>query len=99
MIGGVLRVQGGAAGADQLVRQELQPQRTHVLALHVGLMDTDMTAGLDLPKSSPNGALYAHFSSKDELVATAIADQLARQRATLRAVATDRDGVEAFVRF
>ena len=46
-----------------------------------------------------NGALYAHFSSKDELVATAIADQLARQRATLRAVATDRDGVEAFVRF
>ena len=46
-----------------------------------------------------NGAFYAHFSSKDELVATAIADQLARQRATLRAVATDRDGVEAFVRF
>ena len=37
-----------------------------------------------------NGAFYAHFSSKDELVATAIADQLARQRTTLRAVATDR---------
>ena len=46
-----------------------------------------------------NGAFYTHFSSKDELVTTAIADQLARQRATLRAVATDRDGVEAFVRF
>ena len=36
------------------LRQELQPQHTHVLALHVGLMDTDMTAGLDLPKSSPD---------------------------------------------
>ena len=46
-----------------------------------------------------NGAFYAHFSSKDELVATTIADQLAQQRATLRAVAVDRDGVEAFVRF
>jgi hypothetical protein len=25
----------------------------HVLALHVGLMDTDMTAGLEIPKASP----------------------------------------------
>ena len=45
-----------------------------------------------------NGAFYAHFSSKDELIASAIADQLAQQRATLRSVADDRDGVEAFVR-
>lgn len=36
------------------MRQELQGQHTLVLALHVGLMDTDMTAGLDLPKSSPD---------------------------------------------
>ena len=46
-----------------------------------------------------NGAFYAHFSSKDELVATTIADQLELQRATLQAVAVDRKGVEAFVRF
>jgi NAD(P)-dependent dehydrogenase (short-subunit alcohol dehydrogenase family) len=36
------------------LRQELLGQRTHVLALHVGLMDTDMTAGIDAPKSSPD---------------------------------------------
>ncbi|MFM2072724.1 MAG: HTH-type transcriptional regulator TtgR [Actinomycetota bacterium] len=45
-----------------------------------------------------NGAFYAHFSSKDELVATTIAHQLELQRATLQAVAVDRKGVEAFVR-
>jgi NAD(P)-dependent dehydrogenase (short-subunit alcohol dehydrogenase family) len=35
------------------LRQELLAQHTHVLALHVGYMDTDMTAGIDAPKSSP----------------------------------------------
>jgi TetR/AcrR family transcriptional repressor of nem operon len=45
-----------------------------------------------------NGAFYAHFASKDDLVAATIADQLDRQRATLQSVAVDRDGVEAFVR-
>jgi NAD(P)-dependent dehydrogenase (short-subunit alcohol dehydrogenase family) len=36
------------------LRLELLPQSTHVMALHVGLMDTDMTAGMDAPKSSPD---------------------------------------------
>jgi AcrR family transcriptional regulator len=45
-----------------------------------------------------NGAFYAHFSSKDELVAATIAEQLERQRATLQAVAVDRQGVASFVR-
>lgn len=46
-----------------------------------------------------NGAFYAHFESKDELVAATIADQLASQRTTLQSVATDRAGVAAFVRY
>ncbi|MEZ5226740.1 MAG: hypothetical protein R2710_08685 [Acidimicrobiales bacterium] len=33
--------------------QDLFAQGTHVMALHVGLMDTDMTAGMNAPKSSP----------------------------------------------
>jgi NAD(P)-dependent dehydrogenase (short-subunit alcohol dehydrogenase family) len=36
------------------IRQELHAQHTQVLALHVGFMDTDMTAGLDVAKSSPD---------------------------------------------
>jgi TetR/AcrR family transcriptional repressor of nem operon len=45
-----------------------------------------------------NGAFYAHFASKEDLVATAVADQLREQRASFRAQAPDRAGVEQFVR-
>lgn len=36
------------------IRQELQSQNTHVMALHVGLMETDMAARLRGSKSSPD---------------------------------------------
>jgi TetR/AcrR family transcriptional regulator, transcriptional repressor for nem operon len=45
-----------------------------------------------------NGAFYAHFASKDDLVATAVADQLRQQRERYRAQASDREGVEQLVR-
>jgi AcrR family transcriptional regulator len=45
-----------------------------------------------------NGAFYAHFASKEDLVATAVADQLRKQRASVSAQAPDRAGVEQYVR-
>ena len=45
-----------------------------------------------------NGAFYSHFASKEDLVATAVADQLREQRASLRTRAPGRAGVEQFVR-
>jgi NAD(P)-dependent dehydrogenase (short-subunit alcohol dehydrogenase family) len=36
------------------LRLDLLAQRTQVVAVHVGYMDTDMTAALDVPKSSPD---------------------------------------------
>jgi TetR/AcrR family transcriptional regulator, transcriptional repressor for nem operon len=45
-----------------------------------------------------NGAFYAHFASKEELVATAVADQLREQRESLSAVAPGRAGIEQYVR-
>ena len=45
-----------------------------------------------------NGAFYAHFASKDDLVANAVSDQLREQRESLSAVAPGRAGVEQFVR-
>ena len=45
-----------------------------------------------------NGAFYAHFASKEDLVATAVADQLRNQRASVSAQAPDRAGVEQYVR-
>jgi len=45
-----------------------------------------------------NGAFYAHFASKEELVATAVTDQLRNQRANLSVLAPGRAGVEQYVR-
>ena len=45
-----------------------------------------------------NGAFYAHFASKDDLVATAVADQLRQQRTSVGAAAPGRSGLEQFVR-
>jgi TetR/AcrR family transcriptional regulator, transcriptional repressor for nem operon len=45
-----------------------------------------------------NGAFYAHFESKEDLVATAVADQLREQRERLTAVTPDHAGIEQIVR-
>ena len=45
-----------------------------------------------------NGAFYAHFTSKEDLVANVLADQLRTQRHSFDAQPSDRAGLEAFVR-
>ena len=45
-----------------------------------------------------NGAFYAHFTSKEDLVTTAVADELRTQSENLGAVAPGRGGVEQLVR-
>src|SRR5438552_257507 len=44
-----------------------------------------------------NGAFYAHFASKEDLVANVPADQLRTQRRSVDAESPDPDGLEAFV--
>src|SRR3954451_2420924 len=45
-----------------------------------------------------NGAFYAHFRSKEDLVASVLADQLRAQRESFDAEPSDRAGLEAFIR-
>jgi TetR/AcrR family transcriptional regulator, transcriptional repressor for nem operon len=45
-----------------------------------------------------NGAFYAHFASKEDLVANVLADQLRAQHQSLDAQPADRAGLEAFIR-
>jgi len=45
-----------------------------------------------------NGAFYAHFSSKEDLVATTVAEQSRRQSNNFEALATEPDGLERWVR-
>jgi NAD(P)-dependent dehydrogenase (short-subunit alcohol dehydrogenase family) len=55
------------------LRLQLKSQRTQVLALHVGFMDTDLTKGADAPKTSPldvaRQTLDALMAGKDEVLA------------------------------
>lgn len=44
-----------------------------------------------------NGAFYAHFDSKDDLVATVIADQLGRQASEFSELPGGSEGLTAFV--
>ena len=45
-----------------------------------------------------NGAFYGHFTSKEDLVANVLADQLRAQRQSLDSQPPDRAGLEAFIR-
>ena len=45
-----------------------------------------------------NGAFYAHFQSKDDLVANVVADQLRAQHDTLNSLPPGRAALEEFVR-
>jgi NAD(P)-dependent dehydrogenase (short-subunit alcohol dehydrogenase family) len=59
-------------------RIELKQQNTQVLAVHVGFVDTDLTAGLDAPKVAPatvaNSALDALEAGEPE----ALVDEVSR---------------------
>jgi TetR/AcrR family transcriptional repressor of nem operon len=44
-----------------------------------------------------NGAFYGHFTSKEDLVANVLADQLRAQRQSFDAQTPDRAGLQAFI--
>src|SRR5438094_5895383 len=45
-----------------------------------------------------NGAFYGHFTSKEDLVANVLADQLSAQRQSLDSQPSHRAGLDSFVR-
>lgn len=71
------------------LRQELLGQRTHVLALHVGFMDTDMTAGIESPKASPDDVAAQALDGVKAGAHEVLADDVSRNvRAALSAELT-----------
>ena len=61
-------------------------------------IDGSGVAALMTDAGLTNGAFYAHFESKDDLVANVVADQLGTQRAVLASLPEGRAAVEEFVR-
>ena len=72
------------------IRQELLAQHTQVLALHVGFMDTDMTARVDAPKSSPDDVAARAIAALESGAHEVLADDVSRRvRAGLSGELTD----------
>ncbi len=61
-------------------------------------IDGSGVAALMADAGLTNGAFYAHFESKDDLVANVVDDQLAAQRAVLASLPEGREALGAFVR-
>ena len=64
------------------LRNELVAQKTQVLALHMAFVDTDLTRGLNAPKSNPElivqRALDGLESGLDEVLADELTQQVKR---------------------
>jgi NAD(P)-dependent dehydrogenase (short-subunit alcohol dehydrogenase family) len=68
-----------AWGLTNALRNELQPQGTQVLALHVGFIDTDLTQGFDVPKSPPAVVVARAFDALELDAAEVMADERSQQ--------------------
>ncbi|GAB3772733.1 SDR family oxidoreductase [Ramlibacter monticola] len=61
------------------LRHELAAQKTQVVALHMGYVDTDLTRGLDAPKSSPEEIVRRALDGLEAGLDEVLADELSLQ--------------------
>ncbi|MFY2997852.1 SDR family oxidoreductase [Achromobacter xylosoxidans] len=61
------------------LRHELREQGTQVLGLHMGFVDTDLTRGLDAPKSTPESVVRQAFEALEAGAEEVLADDATRQ--------------------
>jgi NAD(P)-dependent dehydrogenase (short-subunit alcohol dehydrogenase family) len=59
-------------------RIELAEQKTQVLALHVGFVDTDLTAGFDVPEISADEVVRVSFDALEAGASEVLADERSR---------------------
>jgi NAD(P)-dependent dehydrogenase (short-subunit alcohol dehydrogenase family) len=61
------------------LRHELRAQGTQVTALHMGFVDTDLTRGIEMPKSTPQAIVQAAFDGLASGALEVLADETTRQ--------------------
>jgi NAD(P)-dependent dehydrogenase (short-subunit alcohol dehydrogenase family) len=61
------------------LRSELAPQKTQVLALHMGYVDTDLTRGFEVPKSSAEDIVGRALDGLQAGLSEVLADEITQQ--------------------
>ena len=61
------------------LRHELRGQGTQVLALHMGFVDTDLTNGIEMPKSTPEAIVRSAFDALEAGAEEVLGDELTQQ--------------------
>lgn len=61
------------------LRHDLRAQGTQVLGLHMGFVDTDLTKGIDAPKSTPDSIVNQAFDGLEAGEEEVLADERTRQ--------------------
>jgi len=61
------------------LRHELRAQGTQVTALHMGFVDTDLTKGIDAPKSTPEAIVRLAFDGLEAGLDEVLGDDMTRQ--------------------
>lgn len=61
------------------LRNDLRAQGTQVMTLHMGFVDTDLTHGIEMPKSSPEAIVARALDALEAGAEEALADELTRQ--------------------
>lgn len=61
------------------LRHELREQKTQVIGMHVAFVDTDLTKGIDQPKSSPEVIVARTFDAVEAGAEEVLADERTRE--------------------
>ena len=61
------------------LRHELRGQGTQVLGLHMGFVDTDLTRGIELPKSTPESIVRQAYDALESGAEEVLGDDFTRQ--------------------
>lgn len=61
------------------LRNDLRGQGTQVLTLHMGFVDTDLTHGIDMPKSTPEEIVARALDALEAGADEVLADEITRQ--------------------
>lgn len=78
LLGGYGTTKAAAWALTNGLRLELAAQKTQVTGLHVGFVDTDLTRGMDVPKTPPELVVRRAFDGLEAGEAEVLADDITR---------------------